>query len=551
MTVSVATRQRPGAHPRTALPGRPSPVVAMVRRAFLDARTRTAAFAYVFALYSWVEAAGFRSAYPTASDRATFARIFAGNGAIRLFYGYPYDVASVGGYSAWRVGGTLALAAAAFGVFAAVRALRAEEDAGRTELVLAGVVGRRAVFASSTAAVALGTALLWAAELAGLLVARLPLAGSAYLALGTASVVPVFAGVGAVASQLAPGRRTALGLGIGTAALFWLLRALSDTVGAAAWCRWASPLGWSEELRPFAGPRPAVLLLPAVAATVLLLVAARISATRDVGSGLLPGRDTARAPGHLLSSATAQALRRQRGVLAAWALGVAAFGAVLGAVSTSMSGAGLSRALEKDFAKLGAGSIVTPTGYLSFVFMVFIFAMCLFVVSQVGTARQEEADGQLETLLAQPLGRDRWLSGRMALAAVATALLSCTAGLLLWAGAASQGLDVSLAKLVEAGANALPVSLMVLGVSALLFALVPRASSAVSYALVTVAFLWYMVGSVLGVPEWLVGLTPFQHIGLVPARSFQAEAAVVMVAVGAAAAVGALAVFRRRDLLGQ
>jgi ABC-2 type transport system permease protein len=42
----------------------------------------------------------------------------------------------VSGYTAWRVGGTLAIAAAAFGVLAAVRALRAEEDIGRMELVL-------------------------------------------------------------------------------------------------------------------------------------------------------------------------------------------------------------------------------------------------------------------------------------------------------------------------------------------------------------------------------------------------------------------------------
>lgn len=551
MTVSTLNPKDSSDRGEVALPGDSSPMSALVRRTFLDARTRTVSFVYIFAVYSWIEAAGFRSAYPTAPDRLAFARIFAGNDAIRLFYGYPYDVATIGGYSAWRVGGTLALAGAAFGVFAAVRAMRVEEDAGRAEIVLAGVVARRVVFWSSMIAIAMGTATLWAAEFAGFVVAGLPVGGSAYLALATASIVPVFVGIGALASQLAPSHRMALGLGIGAAALFWLLRVLSDTISGAAWARWTTPLGWAEELRPFAGARPLVLLLPISATVALLLVAGRISMTRDVGSGLLPNHDTARASGRLLSSPTAMALRRQRAVLVTWAVGVAAFGLVLGAISTSISSAGLSKNLEKDLAKLGARSIVTPTGYLSFIFIIFIFAICLFVVSQIGVARQEEAGQQLETLLAQPMSRNRWLAGRMMIAAVAAAVLSGTTGLLMWAGAASQGLGVSLDKLMEAGANALPLSLMVLGLAALIYSVLPRASTAVSYALVTVAFLWYLVGSVFGVPKWVVGLTPFQHIGLVPAQAFRVEPAVVMVCIGVAAAVAALALFRRRDLIGQ
>lgn len=122
--------------PLLVLPSAParrrSPAVALCRRAFLDARVRTGVFGYAFAVYAWLEAAGYRSAFPSLADRVAFARSFAGNDAIRLFYGYPYNVVTVEGYSAWRVGGTLALAAAVFGTLAAVRALRTEEEAGRT-----------------------------------------------------------------------------------------------------------------------------------------------------------------------------------------------------------------------------------------------------------------------------------------------------------------------------------------------------------------------------------------------------------------------------------
>src|SRR5208282_4496724 len=131
------------------------------------------------------------------------ARSFADNKAIRLFYGAPHDLLTVGGYTAWRVGGTLAIFAAVFGLLAAVRALRTEEDTGRIELVLAQALGRRTAYVSALAAIAASILVLGFAEFAGLLLGGLPAGASAYLAVATASVLFVFVGVGAVVSQLA------------------------------------------------------------------------------------------------------------------------------------------------------------------------------------------------------------------------------------------------------------------------------------------------------------------------------------------------------------
>ena len=78
----------------------------------------------------------------------------------------------------------------------------------------------------------------------------------------------------------------------------------------------------------------------------------------------------------------------------------------------------------------------------------------------------------------------------------------------------------------------------------------PRASAGIAYGLVTVAFLWQLVGALLGAPKWLVELTPFAHVGLVPAQPFRGGAAAVMAGIGLLAALAALAVFRRRDLAG-
>jgi ABC-2 type transport system permease protein len=540
--------QRAGSRPGRA--GARGPALTLARRIFLDARVRTIAFTYLFAVYSYIQPAGFRSTYPTLADRLGFAHSFAGNDAIRLFYGYPFDPVTIGGYSAWRVGGTLAIAAAAFGVLAAVRALRADEDTGRIELILAGPITRRTVFLSALAAIGAGVCILWLAMTAGYVVGGLPAGPSAYLALSTASVAAVFVGVGAVVSQVCPTRRIALELGSGIVAVSLLVRVIADTVTGAGWLRWATPLGWAEEMRPFTGAHPAVLILPAAATAVLLAVAARIASARDVGTGILPSRDVAAPRLRLLSSPTAQAIRQEQGSLIIWAGCFAAFSVILGMIAPSISSAGVTKTIRDELAKLGSGSILSPSGYIAFVFIIFIFAVTLFVCAQVGAARREEADQQLETLLALPVGRVQWLAGRLLLTAGAAAALAVIAGIVTWAGAASQGVDIALPRMLEAAANCLPVALMFLGLAALAYALWPRASTGIAYGLVTVAFVWYLVGALTGAPRWLVDATPFAHIGFVPTQPFRVVAALVMLALGIAAALMAIAVFRRRDLIG-
>jgi polyether ionophore transport system permease protein len=526
------------------------PAPAIARRAFLDARVRTIAFAYLFAIYGYIQPVGYRHAYPTLHSRLDFAHSFANNKAVVVFYGKAYDLLTVGGYTAWRVGGTLAIVAAVLGVLAAVRAMRTEEDSGRAELVLAGIIHRRSWFAAALASIAAGMLVLWLAETVGLIVGGLSAGGSAYLALSDISVLAVFAGVGAVVSQLAPTRRLALELGSAAVGVFWLLRVAADTSGGVDWLRWATPIGWAEEMRPFTGAQPLVLLLPLAATAILVAIAARIAAARDIGTGLLQSRDEAEPRLYLLGSPTAQALRRELGSLTVWMASVGAFGLVMGLVSHSVSSAGISEQLSHTLGKLGSGSVLTPSGYLGFAFVFFVLAAGVFACSQIAAARHEEAEEQLETLFALPVSRRGWLTGRLLLATGAIVTLGAAAALSSWLGAVSQGESLSLARMLEAGVNCLPVGLLFLGLGALAYAILPRASAGIAYGLVAVAFLWYLTGALLGAPKWLVDVSPFQHVGLVPAQAFRPVSALVMTGIGVVAAAVAVVAFERRDLIG-
>ncbi len=541
-----------GALRRTAVRRRDAMVLrVLAARALRDARTRTVSFALLFALYAYVQPVGFRHAYPTESARLGFAHAFAGNDALRLFYGYPYEIAGVAGYSAWRVGGTLTIAAAVFGVLAAVRALRGEEEAGRCELVLAGQATRSVSFLSVLLATGAGVLLLWAAQLAGFAGGGLPVTGSAYLALSVASVAVVFTAVGALASQLAPTRRLALELGSAVVALALLLRVIADTSTGAAWVRWVTPLGWAEQMRPFTGAQPAFLLAPTIASVALFVLSHRIAAGRDIGTGLLAERDSSPPRLALLGSVFKHTLRSQRSSLVGWAAGIGSFALVFGMVSASISSAGIPNGVRRGLAKFGDASIATPAGYLAFVFVFFALALSLFVCAQVNAARHEEAEQRLEILLALPLSRGRWLGARLALTLLATAGIALLAGALAWAGAGAQGVSVSLPTMLEAGANCLPVALLFLSLASLGYSLLPRFASGVGYGLVTVAFLWQLVGSLFGVPQWLLEATPFAHMALIPVRSFRPLDAVVMLAIAVVVGSASARAFGSRDLAGE
>lgn len=539
-----------GGSPRTAGRGPLALLLVLARRAMRDARVRTIAFGYLFAAVSYLQPVAYRHAYPTLADRIGFARSFADNKAVVLFYGKAYDLLTIGGYSAWRVGGVLAIFAAVFGLLAAVRALRTEEDAGRAELVLAGAVSRFTLFAAAITAIAAGTLILWAATFAGLVAGGLPVAGSAYLALAVVSAAPVFAGVGALVSQLAPSRQLALELGGLVIGVFFGLRVIADTSSGASWLRWISPLGWAEELRPFTGAEPWVLLLPAVTSALLFAAAGRIALGRDVGRGLLAAHESARPRVRLLSSTTAHALREQRTGLLVWTGAIGALGFVIGVISKSISSVGISQSLRHTLSELGAGSALTPTSYIGFSFSFFVVAVSALAVSQVAAARHEELEERLETVLALPVSRRRWLGGRLMLGCLAVAAVALAAGAFTWLGAVTQDVSLSLGRMLEAGANCLPAAILFLGLSALAYAVVPRAGTGIAYGVLVAAYLWQLFGSLLGAPHWLVNATPFAHIGLVPAGSLRWVAAGVMLAIGLLAGIGALELFARRDLSG-
>jgi ABC-2 type transport system permease protein len=530
------------------MPPARSVIPSIVLHALRGERVRLIVIGVICAAYAAGQVVGFRETYPSAADRVRFAHVFSDNIALRLFYGVPHDLATVAGYAEFRVVGILAIVTAAWSVFAAVRALRGEEDTGCYELILAGAVGRGGAVMAILAALAAECLLIWlvttfAFLLAGALPGDMTARESALTAAALVAPAVVFATVGALASQLAPTRRSAQAGGVGAVGLAVLLRIAADVGHGVGWIRWLTPIGWAEEIRPVTAPRPAVLLLFAAAALVIAAAAVAVARRRDIGGSVLHGRAVVPSRTALLGSPTQAALRAELPTLAGWAVSAGLFAALLGGFAGS-----IAEEIGKTHIHTYGLALSTPAGYLAVVFSLFVLLVALFAVSHVGGLRDEESSGRLETLFALPVGRRRWLAGRLVIAAAATAALALLLGVCAWAGAAVADAGVGLTGLLAAGANSIAASLLFLALGVLLFAWLPRPSPGIAFGLVGVAFLWELLGGLLGAPGWVDSLSPFHHVTQVPVAAADLSGTAVMLALAAVAAVAAVDRFARRDL---
>ena len=127
---------------------------------------------------------------------------------------------------------------------------------------------------------------------------------SLLVAAGSVGPALVFAALGALASQLAPTRRAAQAGASAVLAVALFLRIAADIGQGIGWLRWATPIGWDEQLRPVTGARPAVLLLFVRDGACVAGVALAVARVRDVDSSLIRARGHARSRMALLGSPT-------------------------------------------------------------------------------------------------------------------------------------------------------------------------------------------------------------------------------------------------------
>jgi ABC-2 type transport system permease protein len=509
-------------------------------------RVRLPVWAVVAAALTASQSASDQRFYRTPESLAAYRASAGSNPASIAFTGPPVGLDTVAGTVAFGISSSLVLLVVLLAMFTTVRHTRADEEAGRTELLRSSQVGRHAPLLAATVWSALACATVGGAIAAAAALTGLPTGGSLLLGAATASVGLLFTGATAVCAQLTAVARGVYGLVGGLLGVSFVVRAVGDITGNGL--SWASPIGWAQATHPWSDDRWWPLLLPLAGTPLLVLVARGLLDRRDLGAGLWQARPGAATAGRRLSSPLGLAWRLQRSTLLAWAAGVMllglAYGGLAGSVQTLL---GDNPDAQVFFQGNSTAHLVDA--YLGVTLRITALVISAYAVSATCRARTEETAGRAEPVLATGVSRLRWLGSHLTVALVgATALLLLDGLATGTSGALATGEPMDVLRLAGAAMSYAPAVWVVTGVTAALIGLVPAAAVTTAWTAFGALLVITLFAEAFDWPGWVRDLSPLVQTPTVPADSWSATPLIALLVLAAGFLALGLTAFRRRDL---
>lgn len=488
-------------------------------------------------------AVGVAEIYSTQAEFDAAAATMASNSAFIALAGPARVLNTVGGQVAWQAGVFGQMLAALMSMFLTGRHTRAEEESGRDELVRSNVVGRHAPLAAAIIVVTFANCALGAGISVGLIWYGLAAAGSIALGLAATCSGLVFLGVALLAAQLTENTRTMYGITGAAIGVSYVLRAMGDIGNGVL--SWLSPLGWGQAMRAYDGEIWWPAALSAGVAVACTAIAFRIINNRDIGAGVMTTRAGPARAGTTLHSANGLAWRLQRGSLIGWSTGLfltgLAYGSAGGDVRAVIGDSGISAVFVQG------GGDLTDSFYATTALMMGLIASA-FAISSASRLRAEEEAGRVENMLSTKLTRNRWVSSHVLMMLLGSALVLGVGGIGTGISYAAVSHDaVQIARIFGSAMVYLPAVWILGAVALALFGFVPRMTSAAWLALVYCVIIM-LFGVTFRFPSWLMNVSPFVHLPLVPAADFDVVPVIITTVVALVGCAFGVFGFRRRDL---
>jgi ABC-2 type transport system permease protein len=496
-------------------------------------------FAYVGAYY--------KTLFTTQAALNDFAAL-SNTPSIKALTGLAAVPNTLGGAVWTKIWMTCALTLAFGVVFLITRSGRADEEVGRIELLRSRMLGRDAYSAASwlvnaVLCVAVGAGVALASATSGLDPAGAGIAGSLVLGASVTGVGLVAIGVGAVAGQVTSTSRGANALGSVILGVFYMLRMIGDLGDGRL--TWVSPVGWGQEMQPWGANRwwPFVLLVGLTG--VLLAVAARLEARRDLGAGMMPDRPGPAGVPARYATPLGLALRLQRGPIIGWSATIVLCALVFGSVVQAMTN------LLHDAGSMATAVIggTTVDALLSLLVLLIALVTTVFALQSATSLRADEASGIVEPQLAGALSRTRWAVQRLLIPAVGTAVLLLVGGACMGAGYGSLiGDPGQTSRLALAALAYWPAVMVLVGVAVALFGWLPRFAIPLTWGVLSAMWFIVLIGDALHLPGWLLNLLPFSATPHQPLVSLTWTPLVILMLVAVGLVWTGLGRFARRDV---
>ena len=489
--------------------------------------------------------------YPDPAGAVELARTVAASPALTGMYGPIADPGNPDAAAVFKTMVTGGVLVALLAQSLVRRHTRSEEETGRSELLGATVLGRRAPLTAAVLVATLAVVVTGLLTAGSLVAVGLGPSGSAAFGLAWIGIGLSFVGIAAVAAQLTETSRGSAGIVMGALGASYLLRVVGDTsTGALSALTWLSPIGWAEKLEVFGGDRFVVALLPLAFATLMVALAHALQARRDLGAGLITGREGPGRARPSLDSPAALARRLQRGALLGSASAFLLLGLVLGSVAATVGAMAMTAGVEQMLRDMGGDAASLGDVFLSTEVRFLAVAAAAYGISAALRLRSEESATHVEQILATGSGRRSVLLAHagVALAGSGGLMLVLALGLAVGTAGQSGGLGPALGHILPAALSTVPAVWVCVGLTLALCGAAPRAAVAAAWALLGAFLVVSELGPLLRLPGIVVDLSPFSHGSIVPGGTAQVAPLLALLLITGALVAAATSAFRRRDI---
>jgi len=469
--------------------------------------------------------------------------------AIIVLYGKADSLSSGGALIAWKMGEFLALAVACWAALLATRLVRGAEDDGTWDVVVAGPTGRHAALRVVTGVLAVVGFVLGLVLTLSLLARHQRIGDSVLYGAAMTGVAWFGSSIGLLASQVSSPRRSASQFALGFIGIEFLARMFANVSTRAGWLSGVTPFGWLENVGAFQHRdlswAPPLVLVPVVVVAMTWWLERR----RDVGVAVLTRADRVRARELLLVTPLRFAWRERRVTFFSWMVGLSLFGLTFGSLTNVLVSFGQSDPSGlRLLTRWGFGSMVSIRGFMGEVGTVAGVLLGFFVVTLVTVLGTDSMSGRLELPLSYGVARWRWFTSALVITVACVVVVTLVCGASLWIGAEASGASMHVGDPLRTAFNAAGPSMLLLGLSALLATYFARATFVVMAAIIGASYLLSVLGPALHWPHWVVDISPFHYLRLVPATPPDWGAYLVFLVLGILGAALGLARFTTGDL---
>lgn len=499
-----------------------------------------------------------RDIYGDADSLMTMYATFGVNPA-GLFMTGPMDAPSFGAFMTVETVLWWGLVIAFINTTLIVRHTRHNEEIGAQELILSGRTHRgTSLVAAMTTALVVN--LIIAVGIGGGIQLTNPgwgaseswLYGLAFGAFGL-----VWAAIASVVAQLVEAGRSANSILATLIGVGFILRGIGDFLGSAdasgqhqpAIISSFSPFGWMQATRSLTDPEWWPLVITLLVSVVMFGLALWLLGKRDVGAGILPSRRGRARASALLGKPFGLSLRLQRNIFVGWLVGVLVMVGTIGALVPQMSDVySDSEQLMTMIEAIGGVGEMFPS-FMSAMLAIVSLMIFAYALQGLMRLRGEEVSGHLESILSTRLSKVSWLTQHVMIVVLGGVIMLLVAGSsLAFITNAMSDISLDVWQYSLASLSYLSILLVFVGLYVLLFGLLPRLASVVSWVYFGFVAFASWLGPILQLDESIMRLSVMHHIASPPVEEVAIWPLVITSSLGLVMIIIGMSLWRSRDL---